>query len=420
MIFNILWKKKIDSESSQSLTAQVLCKQRKPRQHEQTTFENIECARPSLFHHKTICAMSDSDSSPKKAGVPSWQLKPKDTTTGPEEPAPESSRETVLAQAKKFLEEDEIKNASTDKKISFLESKGLKSEDIHDLPGITRNEETAPAVKLLRPTPIHANTNQSQTPSPTESSPHTQNHSTPPIITYPEFLTTSPAPAPLITRRRLLTTLYLFSGLSALLYGTHNYLITPMLSSLTTSRLSLSETARENLQRLVEKLEESVSEIPSNLHVKGSGDGYREEEESDEDPTEMFHRDIGTQTSLQSQPASPALQATPSMLDDQTSRLQDLKFTLSDLVDNGVGEDHEVSDLSATLGELRDYLDGMAYVTPNYGFGSVGGYSGIGTRAEREKDDEISKVKAGIISVKGVLLSARSFPGGGSSVGRVR
>ena len=224
-----------------------------------------------------------------------------------------------------------------------------------------------------------------------------------------------------MTRTRLMTTLYLFSGLSVLLYGTHNYLITPMLSSLTTSRLSLSEIVRENLQTLVDRLEKSVSELPVTTQVQGSGEAYREDEESDEDPTEMFHRDVGTQTSLPSRPPSPAIQAeTQSMLDDQVSRLRELSLSLSDLVENEAGEDGGIDGLSSAFGELKDYLDGMAYITPCYGFGGVGGYSGAGIRGERERDDEISKVKAGIISVKGVLLSARSFPSVTGNVGRVR
>jgi hypothetical protein len=92
--------------------------------------------------------MSDSDSGQKKPGVPSWQLQLKDTSAKEaEKVAPEPpNRETVIEQAKKFLEEDEVKNESTDKKIAFLESKGLQNEEIQDLLGITRNPEaTAPA-----------------------------------------------------------------------------------------------------------------------------------------------------------------------------------------------------------------------------------------------------------------------------------
>jgi len=95
--------------------------------------------------------MSDSDGGEKKAGVPSWQLKTKDESAKEEQkPAPESpSRATIIEQAKKFLEEDEVRNASTDKKISFLESKGLRSEEIQALLGITKNTEASSEVLHL-------------------------------------------------------------------------------------------------------------------------------------------------------------------------------------------------------------------------------------------------------------------------------
>jgi hypothetical protein len=99
--------------------------------------------------------MSDSDPDTKKAGVPSWQLKSKDETVkvdGKEvkEEKETPSRETVIEQAKKFLEEDEVCNASTDKKIAFLEGKGLQREEIEGLLGVTRNDEASnPTSKVL-------------------------------------------------------------------------------------------------------------------------------------------------------------------------------------------------------------------------------------------------------------------------------
>jgi hypothetical protein len=91
--------------------------------------------------------MGDSGPSQKKSGVPSWQADLKNTTPTEGDSEPQSpSRETVIEQAKKFLEEDEVRNASTDKKISFLESKGLSNEEIQGLIGVTRHPEaSAPA-----------------------------------------------------------------------------------------------------------------------------------------------------------------------------------------------------------------------------------------------------------------------------------
>jgi hypothetical protein len=108
--------------------------------------------------------MSSSDSN-SKGGVPSWQKQQPQT---PEEnPIPDksqstpattepitsgsSSRASIVENARKFLEDEEVKNATTDKKIAFLESKGLDSDEIHELLGISRNTEASnpqPSVRL--------------------------------------------------------------------------------------------------------------------------------------------------------------------------------------------------------------------------------------------------------------------------------
>ena len=97
--------------------------------------------------------MSDSDPE-KKVGIPAWQTKAASASAKPEETVPaqeEESRETVIAQARKFLEEDEVRDASTDKKIAFLESKGLRNEEIQELLGITRNAEASNTSEVRTP-----------------------------------------------------------------------------------------------------------------------------------------------------------------------------------------------------------------------------------------------------------------------------
>lgn len=367
--------------------------------------------------------MSDFDPE-KKAGIPAWQTKAASESAKPEEIAPaqkEESRETVIAQARKFLEEDEVRDASTDKKIAFLESKGLGNEEIQELLGITRNTEASNTseVRSIQQSSTWTNilqtTAPAPTPSPTQTSPpppqpaysppQYQTPSQAPIITYPEFLTTPAHPTPLITKPRLLTTLYAFSGLTALLYGTHNYLVTPMIASLTEARLSFASTSKTNLDKLITQLEGLVSEVPANMKNRGIGE-KEDESESDEDPTEMFHRDIGIQTSpFISRPSSPV---DTSPLTGHTARLESLKSTLEGLVEDSTSEAGETSELESTMGILREYLDSLAFVQPSYSYG-VGGYGGAG-RSGKDEDDEIGKVKKEIRGVKGVLLSARSFP----------
>jgi hypothetical protein len=209
---------------------------------------------------------------------------------------------------------------------------------------------------------------------------------------------------------RLRTTLYLFGGLSALLYGTNNYIITPMIASLTESRLSMASTASSNLSKLISKLKSVVSEIPPQKphpDAQNPQSTQYQDEDSDEDPTELFHRDFGVQTSPPSSPRSHS----PSRADpitEQETRLKSLSSRISSLLDDSTSEGQEASDLTTIVAVLREYLDGLAYVAPTYGYG-VGGYAGLSQNNKEE--DEIGKVKASIRGVKGVLLSTRSFPG---------
>lgn len=96
--------------------------------------------------------MSDSASKPKSA-LPSWQVQsvpdspPKDSGADAASPAEPPSTLTVLEQAKKFLEEDEVKNASVEKKVAFLKTKGLTEEEITEL-GVLLHSTDSPSPKV--------------------------------------------------------------------------------------------------------------------------------------------------------------------------------------------------------------------------------------------------------------------------------
>ncbi|CAD6450351.1 abbcce0b-f291-41bb-823f-5c4faa5ff679-CDS [Sclerotinia trifoliorum] len=377
--------------------------------------------------------MSDSDKETEKPGVPAWQLQgDEELSDEPREEVVESpSRTAILEQARKFLEEDEVRNASTDKKIAFLESKGLEGDDIKGLLGVSRDDEATntslvrtPEAKpqprlqpqpLPQPRSLPPTTQASYSPAPRDQ---------PPIITYPEFLVQpSPSSSPLITKHRLLTTLYLFGSFSFLLYGTNTFLIRPMLNTLTESRRSLSSATLNNLQKLIHKLENSVSEIPPTYHYRKSFQSdYLDSDSSSvtSDPTELFHRDIGVQTSLPSSPiqtpSSPSLishantATTPTAI--QASRLTTLQGTLSSLIEDSTYESSANEELETRMTMLKEYLQGLVFPTSfNY---RSGPYSDGRDRNgnDKEGEDEFAKVKREIRGVKGVLLSARSFPGG--------
>ena len=95
--------------------------------------------------------MGDSEEGKRKEGVPSWQLKPSDASqevkTEGQDIVPQQTplRASVIENARRFLLEDEVRNAPTDKQVSFLESKGLESHEIEELLGVTRNAEATGA-----------------------------------------------------------------------------------------------------------------------------------------------------------------------------------------------------------------------------------------------------------------------------------
>jgi hypothetical protein len=193
-----------------------------------------------------------------------------------------------------------------------------------------------------------------------------------------------------------------------------------MIAALTTSRHELAGTAQENLDKLIAKLQGMVSETPQSFLATPRQE-ESEEEDSDSDPTELFHRDIGVQTSLptppsNSRPASPPPATTT--LEEQTSRISRIKSHITSLNEASTSEGQETSELSTCISILREYLEGLAYVPPSYTYGTGGQYGGTNQKNEAI-DDEIAKVKAQIRGVKGVLLSARSFPAG-TWQGRVR
>ncbi|KAK2758298.1 hypothetical protein FQN54_004144 [Arachnomyces sp. PD_36] len=422
--------------------------------------------------------MGDS-SDDKKTSIPVWQRKSTEPSPEPQSSPkeqgdkPEASSSSLLEQASRFLEDESIRDAPTDKKIAFLESKGLRNEDIQKLLGVSRNTEAtangeeSPSTTVAQSnTEAEAPTAQSSQPQATafpssSSSPSTPSTSTrkdaPPIITYPEFLFKSPKPPPLITFRGVLYTLYGAAGLATGIYGLSQYVVTPMLETLSTARHDLAETAHENLRTLNSKLEQNVSTIPPPPTRGGKrsgaeeGDGDEESSDSDEtdsaasDPTELFHRDIATQTTssdFSSSTTTPTLTDTATKdphetITSHTKRLQTISSHLSEFltIENEASKNTTSgSNFQGRLSELQTYLTSLTYSSPSYlnsslygvyggdaGLGNVGsGKPGDGGRATgmaRAEEDAITAFKADIRGVKGALLSARNFPAGGVRVG---
>ncbi|KAL8651019.1 MAG: hypothetical protein Q9210_003485 [Variospora velana] len=355
--------------------------------------------------------MTDT-SGPKKATIPQWQQQKSSESSQTsdqqptdqeiQQPTPPPSRATLLEQASKFLEEDEIKNAPAKRKKAFLETKGLKQEEIHrllNLPTDTANaegqgtrikeESNASAIQLP----------ESEVPSP-QSKP---SKDIAPIITYPEFLLHSRKPPPLITATNLINTFYLFSGTTAAIYGASKYIVDPMLESLTSARHSLFEGAQSNVDALNEKLGKAVSVVPKGGAKLTEEEKEFEDDDSDttEDMAPLFNRTVGTQTSPPPSPSTPSTNS-PDVISTHETSLQSLQALLSSLLPSTKLNGDTSKDVDSQLTDLKDYLDGLSF--PAF-------------RDEGSKDDAVNKLKADIRGVKGVLLSARNFPSGTGRVG---
>ncbi|KAJ5164473.1 uncharacterized protein N7500_006303 [Penicillium coprophilum] len=398
------------------------------------------------------------DDTSKPTSIPSWQRPNKaaeesPSSTSDDAPATtdSTSRQALRDQALKFLEDVSIRDAPTDRKVSFLESKGLSSDDIEQVLGVSRNAEASSSSTPVEDKP------QEETPStpPTQSeaitSPPTtslpssntmpQSHSAPaptptpaprdvpPIITYPEFLFESSKPPPLVTMRSLLYTLYGAAGLGASLYGASEYLVKPMLANLTSARHELASAAEANLQKLNEKLEKTVSVIPAELtelKLKPYSDEDDDASSITSDPTELFHRDVATQTSPEPTPVpstagvvnSADSAVSPSTaVNNHISRVESITSKLREIV-NSEKEASTLDDSMRTrLTELHHYCDGLIYSGPTYSSGSSYGVwnsnnsgSSDSSGHRKAEDEAIAGFRADIRGVKGALLSARNFP----------
>ncbi|ATY63160.1 peroxin Pex14/17-Penicillium chrysogenum [Cordyceps militaris CM01] len=356
--------------------------------------------------------MSDSSDD----GIPAWQRTPQRSggTTPDVEATPaastdsgSSTTEDKLTIARRFLDDEMVKNKSRDKKAVFLKSKGVEDGHIQKLLGDAPETATEEETDNVSPTP------QKRIPAITATD-------RAPIVTYPEFLTKPQRPPPLVTRQGLLNTLYGFTGLSTLIYGASKFVAEPMLGNLNVARQELHDTTASRLKALVNQLERTVSVVPPPKHAAlvnkptpSLATTMVSDEEDDEDPTEMFHRDIGTQTSFSDALASAAEDAkNPGLKQattlDHTTSVTKLAKCFSGLRDAVVSQCGDFEDIKAQVEHFREDLDRMIF--PHMDF-TPGGYGMMSTAGSNiEPDDEVRKARDNIRRIKGVLLSTRSFP----------
>ncbi|KHN97805.1 peroxin 14/17 [Metarhizium album ARSEF 1941] len=345
--------------------------------------------------------MADSEQNKKPAAsVPAWQREASaETTNEPEPLAQQTDYHQQLQIARRFLDEDQIKSASPVKKAEFLRSKGISEADIQQLLGHPDGYSESSSQDNYKPESTQTTSTSQTAKIPSAAS------NRPPIVTYPEFLVKPERPPPLVTKNGIVNTMYTFAGLSAILYATSKYLVAPMVDNLTDARIELHDVTYKRLDSLVGQLEKMVSVIPSAIRNPALSEGS---DGSDaEDPSEMFHRDVGTQTSLIDRNGTPAPKALETASKSHADILTSLTKSVSIVKDQFRAQSEGFEDVKTLLDLLRDDLDGMTYEgRTEY----VGGFDIYGSAKRNEPEDEIRKVRDNIRRVKGVLLSTRNFP----------
>ncbi|KAF1851774.1 DUF726-domain-containing protein, partial [Cucurbitaria berberidis CBS 394.84] len=365
---------------------------------------------------------ASSDSAPLES--PSDQQEPKpeqqaeapgrteDDTASAESDDRESESTELLEQASRFLEDSTIRDAPREKKAAFLESKGVRPEDIETLLGEATPEGDYPALEEV------AERAWSTAPPEPVSVPEfkPQQRDIPPIVTYPEFLANTEKPPPLITTKRLLTTAYVSGGLIASIYGLSKYIIAPMTENLVESRHDFAKHTQEQLKEFNEKLGKAVSVDPASK-TKNITDIVDDISEADSDPTELYHRDYGTQTTptLSRRPSVSSTTDAEPIVTAHENRLKIIKSHLQELEANRSNDSTSRDSLQTKVSDLTTYLSEMSYQNQYY---STSGYYGSGSSfglpgGKDGKNDQIEILKSDIRAVKGVFLSARNFPAGG-------
>jgi hypothetical protein len=319
-------------------------------------------------------------------------------------------RSQQLEIVKSFLEDPGVKDEPVEKKREFLESKGIAQAMIDQELGSKSTSSSRPTI----------NTAEFDSFKEASQPPRAQPPArivAPPIITYPEFLEDARKPPPLITPMRVLNATYIASAIAAIAYGASTFLVKPMAASLTDARHDFAVHGQSKIDELNDRLSKIVSKIPEPKSATDAAD-MDDTESVASDPTELFHRDIGTQTSppITPAPSSATQPASKTIADKQDDRLLIIKSHLDEMLSGLEAGEQPAKDRLEETNKLRHHLDNMMYRVQTQNVWSTG--FGSDQKGGADADDAIEEVKKEIRGVKGVLLSAKRFAPVGAMASR--
>jgi hypothetical protein len=253
---------------------------------------------------------------------------------------------------------------------------------------------------------------------------------------YPEYLMQRRRPPPLVTSNLLVGTVYAVAGAVAGMYGLSKYVLDPMHDSLTEARRELLAHAATHLDEFNARLKKLAPAGSPGARAAGKGvdeseDGESadgESEEEDGEPTELFHRDVGVQTSPPpsrnhsawslsdaatdaQQPSSPA---GADALSQQESRLKSLATHVRDLEQSAAASSARQKQLADQIAALDEFLAAIALPAAHarYKMPQHATWSSLANRPP--VGDELDRFRAEVSRTKGLMLSTRNFPRGTS------
>ncbi|KAK5111569.1 hypothetical protein LTR62_004865 [Meristemomyces frigidus] len=352
---------------------------------------------------------STVDVQAKDTALPSGQAAGISDAADSEDSSPPEHSDAQLEMVEAFLADPKVKDESAIKKRAFLESKNIPVETIDQV----MTPEKGSRSKTFDTTSFTAFRKQRPQPS----------TSAVPIITYPEYLVSAHKPAPLVTPARVIYATYFAAGLTTLFYAAGNFLVKPMTDSLTEARHDFATHSASKLEEFNERLSGIVSKVPDTPSPHGALEIEAGDAESvTSDPTELYHRDMGTQT----EPPPPKHSSDPFIPDitgadpvaSHATRLDTITSHLNSLTQGLETYKASHSERKESMSKLRHSLDLMIYGSSMSSqwedpIDEPGKISS--KKAEFEAFDLLKKEIRG---VKGVLLSARRFPGAGVGMGR--
>jgi hypothetical protein len=222
----------------------------------------------------------------------------------------------------------------------------------------------------------------------------------------------------------VVNTIYATVGAVTGMYALSKYYLSPMHEELSAARHDFFGHTQEKMDDLNGRLAKltTVPLATKSIYVKDDDKSDAGSESDASDPTELFHRDIGVQTSppisrnqsswsleeMDHSSSTALLASQEAKIASITSSLRDLKFS-NDIAAN------EERKLAAEIDAFDKYLNELSLSSPYYKYQSAFPTWGSQQPTPPSAQDEIEKFKSEIRSMKGALLSTRNFPRTGTT-----